>query len=364
MSDTETKPLRLFSHSRCESDEMCRHKRYLSSEWGGTGLTPVKPSWELHLGTLMHAQLDLLARHQRVDFKAAREEFYTEAQKYFPALEARQWAAIGEGLLRGFVLSVWPGWMAEYEVYDAERWGEYEAAPGFLFRWRQDLLLKSKIDAHIRYVEYKTTSTDSPDWIASWAKSVQLHTSMYATKQTQGIEVRDAIVQGLYKGYKDKYKGSGQRSVFAQGYANRQYSITPEYSHKYQKSKGWEQFSAFDEFDNLEEWVGSMEPALLSEQFPVTGPIFPRDDIAETWFRQQLIREREVDHAMLVLAKQTSVDGIENVLDTYFRQNFSKCTPSFGFKCEFEKLCWIQHVKADPLGSGLFVRKTPVEVNG
>jgi hypothetical protein len=355
ISDSTPSPARLFSFTRCENDETCRYKRYLSREWGGTGLVPIQDGWDLYFGGCLHRQLDVLAKTGTVDPLVVRQEVYDEALKYFDAIHAQDWAMLAEGLIRGFVKAIWPVWMREYEVFDSERWISYEAAPGFIFRARQDLLLKSRRDGHLRYIEYKTTGSDKPEWIASWAKSVQIHSSMYVLKAAQGLEVADCVVQGLYKGYKDKKKLM-QRSVFSYGNVNRQYSMTPEYSYEYQRSKGWESFSTWNEFKDLTEWVEGMPHEILMNQFPQTGPIPPREDIAETWFRQQLIREAEVSHAMEMLAKADTVESIQRILDTYFRQNFSHCEPAYGFKCEFRHLCWQPWVAADPLESKLYKR--------
>lgn len=347
--------LRYFSHSRVESDEICRRKRYLSREFGGTGLVPITSGWDLVFGNIQHQYLDKLAKEGKIDFNAARTQIYDEAIKVYDSIKSRDWAAISEGQLRGFVQSIWPIWMKEYDVYDSERWIEYEAEPGYVFRARQDLLLKSKYDGHLSYREYKTTSSNSVDWIASWAKSVQLHTSMFVLREAQGIQVRDSVVQGLYKGYKDK-KNNLQRSPFSQGWCNKQYSMIPDYKYEYTRAKGWEGFSTYEEFPSLDGWVAEMPHEILTLQYPSTGPIYPRDDIAKKFFRQQLIREHEVAEAAVLLQKAVTVESIEAILDKYYRQNFSKCEPAWGYKCEFTPICWIPWIEEDPLGSGQFMR--------
>lgn len=349
-------PLRKFSFTRCEADETCRRKRYLSREWGGTGLQPILAGWSLVFGNIMHVALEGFAKSGQFDFQAVRKSVQTEAKKAgFDLIAQRDWAALAEGLLRGFEKCVWPNLMAEYEVIGTEKWIEYEAESGYLFRARQDLLLRNRFDKHIAYVDYKTTSSDRPQWIASWNKSVQLHSSMYAMRKALDINVERAIVIGLLKGYNDK-KNHIQKSVFNYGYCNREYSMSPEYSYEYKRSKGWEMFSTAEEFDNLGTWVANMPTEILTAQFPQTGPIFARDDIAEKWFRQQLIREKEVDEGLKLLETSCSVDEITAVLDKYFRQNFSHCDPAYGYSCEFKNLCWIPGIEADPLGSGQFRR--------
>jgi hypothetical protein len=355
---------RYFSHSRCETDETCRRARYLGSEWGGTGLSAVGQGWELTYGNLIHKHLKDLALSSSIDYIAARLECYKAAIDSGLSVQlAHDWSAMAEGHLRGFVKAVWPAWMAEYTVVEAEQLRSWDAWSGltdgqprtYRYRFIQDLLLKNKFNGSIRYVDYKTTSNDDAKWIASWAKSTQLHGSAHALKQL-GIEVDDMLVCGLYKGWKDKKTG-GPGSIFCKGWVNRAYSMMPEYSYTYQRGKGWEAFSVASEFDDLSEWVANMPLDILSAQFPLTGPIPPRDDIAETWFRQQLIREAEVAAAVHDLQFVKHEAEVTSIMDTAFRQNFSKCQPAWGYGCQFDSICWVPAVGADPIGSGQFIRR-------
>lgn len=347
--------MRLFSISRAQDDIDCERAGYYSREWGGTGLSPIEDGWDLVYGNIIHRYLCDQALNGSIDFLAARKQIHLEASKIHSPLAARDWAALAEGQLRGFVSYVWPALMAEYEVFKAEDWITWEVKPGFTFRARRDLLLKSKIDGHIRYVEYKTTSSNRPQWIASWDKAPQLHTGMYVEKVVNGIDIQDAIVVGLYKGYKDE-KNSTIKSAFSGGYVNREYSMIPSYSHERKYGKGWEQFSTYDEFPDLQPWVATMTEEKLSEQFPRTAPIFQRQDIAQAWFKQQMYREQEKAEGLELLKTALTVEDVTDLLDRYFRQNFSKCKPPFGYECKFQPLCWIPFVGADPLGSKQFVR--------
>lgn len=349
------KEIRPFSYTRAANDEQCRRMRYLSREWGGTGLQPVSQGWALVFGNIVHKALEDFAKTGHVDLKSVRENVKEQARvSGFDDISQRDWAGLVEGLVLGFQRAVWPNLMAEYDIIGTERWIEW-VVDGYRFRARQDLLLQSKFDKHICLVDYKTTSSTQPQWIKSWNKSVQLHSSMYAMRMSEGIDVERAIVIGLSKGYADKKKNL-QRSPLNYGYVNREYAMSPAYSYEYTRARGWEQFSTTDEFDDLSSWIANMPVPLLTEQFPQTGPIFCRDDIAKKWFRQQLIREAEVDTAAQLLQTSTSVEEIETVLDKYFRQNFSHCDPAFGFSCAFQNLCWVPHVELDPLGSGQFIR--------
>ena len=353
---SDTKPLRLFSYTRAASDHECNRKRYLSREWGGTGLQLIREAWPLIHGNLVHKALEDFAKQGAVDFMALRVKTRQAAlDSGMDQIAARDWAALVEGQVRGFIRTVWPSLLNEYKFVEAEKWIELEFPGGYKFRARQDLLLQSKFDGHYCMVDYKNTSSTKPQWIASWSRSVQMHSSMYALNNSTDIKIERCLVIGLSKGYKDE-KLKTQRSPFNYGWINREYGMVPQYSYEYQRSKGWELFSTAEEFDDLEEWIAKMPQSILSEQFPQTAPIFYREDIASEWFKQQLLREAEVGNAAEMLSKATTVAEITDVLRKAYRQNFSHCKPAFGYGCEFEELCWIPHVQADPLASGLFKR--------
>jgi translation initiation factor 2 beta subunit (eIF-2beta)/eIF-5 len=356
-------PMRLLSYTRASKDQGCERAGYWSREWGGTGLVPNHVSWDLVYGNIIHKWLDKLAQNGSLDYKAVRDNVYTEALKAFGDIaHAKDWAAQAEGHMRAFCTSVWPLWMAEYEVLEPEAWVEYELAPGYKFRARRDLLLISKVDGHISYREYKSTSTTKPEFFASFDKDVQLHSGMMLEKYAKGREIRDGVVQTFYKGYKDK-KLKTQRHAFAHGYINREYSMLPEYSYETKRAKGWELFSTYDEFPDLSVWISGMSnkhPQILSEQLGRTGPIFPRPDVVEKYFKQRLMRAQEINEGVELLHKAMTLEDVNDILDKYFPQNFEKCQPKYGgFNCEFLSCCWTPWIGGDPLGSGQFERYDP-----
>lgn len=359
MTANTTKPLRLYSYTRCASDDECQRKRYLAREWGGTGLQLLRDAWPLVHGNIVHKALEDFVKQGSIDYKAVASITRKEAlDAGFDIIEARDWGAVVAGQLWGFVNHVWPYLMAEYEVIEAEKWITMDSLIDdvtYRFRARQDLLLRNRFDGHLLYVDYKNTSSTKPRWIAAWNKSAQLHSSMHAIQQTTDFKVERALVIGLYKGYRDD-KLKTQRSIFSYGWVNREYSMTPAYHYEYQRSRGWELFPVADEFEDPAEWFSKMPQEILAAQFLQTAPIFYRKDIAEEYFAQQLIREAHVAHAESLLQEATTVEQINEILRTYYKQNFSHCTPAYGFDCPFNELCWIESVKADPLGSGLFKR--------
>lgn len=351
-----THPLRYFSYSRDAKDSECPRARYLGSEWGETGLDAVGAAWERTYGNILHKYLEKHAIGAGFGYDEVRLHTLNMAKETgLDAVASRDWAAIAEGHVRGFIKYVWPHILAEYEILETEKLRVWQCHEEHTFRYRQDILLKNKHNGRIRYIDYKSTSTDDPKWIASWSKHPQLHSSMYAM-QKQGVPVDEAEVIGFYKGYKDRRMNT-QRSILAYGWVNREFSMLPEYSYEYKRGKGWELFSTYEEFPDLYSWIDKMPLEILSAQFIRTGPIFPNDLIGEAYFRQKLIREKNVGKSIELLGLCTDISGIRDVLDEYFPQNFNKCEPAWGFPCEYRPICWQPWVAADPIGSKLFVRR-------
>lgn len=351
-----------FSHSRAENDSYCKRKRYLGSEWGGTGLEPIQGGWDLIFGNIVHKYLDLQAQGVGFNYSAPRIEVVERATGILSETLTKDYATLAEGLLRGFIKTIWPQWLKEFNVVETEKLRSWEVEEGHIFRFKQDILLQAKSTGVLVYPDYKTTSSDSPQWIASWTKSPQLHSSAYALKQGYGLDINHMFAQGFYKGYKDKKTGH-LSSIFSRGWVNREFPMSPSYSYTYKAYKGWEPFYTFDEFDSLENWVNNMPTEILAAQFPRTAPIYPRVEIAETYFRQQMYREKEVELSLTNLSTisewRDQQSAIRDILDKYFPQDFHKCTPPYGFDCEFKDLCWIPYIEADPLGSGLFKKRIP-----
>ena len=76
--------------------------------------------------------------------------------------------------------------------------------------------------------------------------------------------------------------------------------------------------------------------------------------MAEDFFRQRAIRESNVLGAAEDLAIGSKSIHLE-IMDEYFPQSFSKCTPSFGYSCQYERICH-GPAKEAPLEMG-FIKK-------
>lgn len=215
--------------------------------------------------------------------------------------------------------------------------------------------------------EYKTTGQRAEDWLKQWPKAVQVHSAIVAAEATLGLKLSGCIVQGISKGYKDHKTGSF-RSPFCEGWRWLGGSEVT-YAYTYQRAKGWEKFAPADLEDGTAGWVEGMPRDLLDEQFPRTGPIFLRRDLADRFFAQLVERENEIRRAMIAIrdiANSVGLDDaakdarIQHMMDAAFPMNFSACTGRYGkYDCPMLEACWTPTVNANPLASGLYKPREP-----
>lgn len=198
--------------------------------------------------------------------------------------------------------------------------------------------------------EFKSTSSKKAEWINSWDTAVQLHSSIKAVEQTMGQAPIDVILVGMYKGYISYGK---QSSPFCYAYKK---SGNPPFTQdqiEYAYKSGFKRYATWDLPGGVKKWVEEMPETILADQFPLTAPIFVNDDLIERFFKQRLIRETEIRDAMQRLAEYPDEEQL--ILDTHFQQKFDVCQPSFGWSCEYKKLCHSQ--VSDPLSEGFQLRE-------
>jgi len=209
-----TFPLRLIDRSRITTDWSCARKRFWNYEFIGKGITRSTISLPLALGIAVHDSIATIASMHKdgsVDIDAiadnARTQVLTQLLEANEGEEgaidfANEQAALVEGQIRGFYKYVWPRLTIQYpNIIAIEQEMEYKINDSITFMSKPDLLLQDEVGG-VHYIEYKTTSSKSQDWINSWNTAVQVHSTIKAVKSTLGLDVQDVTIVGLYKGYK------------------------------------------------------------------------------------------------------------------------------------------------------------------
>jgi hypothetical protein len=343
----------LVSKSRVETSWECRRKEYWRYLYQGTGLQRPGRSFHTEFGNALHSALAAIASGGTILYPGLREtiEELCLATDHTPEA-AKQWAMIGEGLIRGYQRTIWPTLQEQYKVVHIELPCAYNLGDDVYFIAKPDLILEDRETGELWYVEYKTTGSKLDDrWLNQWNFAVQVHSGIKAAEQTLGRELAGCRVIGLSKGYKNTYDGS-QMSPFAWGWVKEGAPgvVEDQYSYTSIRTKGWQKF-ATSVLPNYAEWVDNMPDDVLNSQFALTPPIVGRDDLVEKFFEQ-----------VKGYAQQQVLSQQEPEIGNHFLypQTFSACNPPYfsGQKCEFHDICWQSWVEADPLASGLYVPKS------
>lgn len=342
-------------------DWKCPRSRYYGYEYQGRGIVKNGTSLALFTGITVHDAMAAIATFTqegkdvpideiaRAAFCQVHENIIVSAGGVILP-ETRDFAneqgALTEGMIRGFYKHLWPKLMALYPTIVAiEAEMEYVLDDGFIFMTKPDLIVETP-EGELVYLEYKTTSSKKEGWMNSWETAVQLHSSILATEATIGRRPACVQIVGLYKGYESYGK---QSSPFCYAYKK---SGNPPFSQdqvQYDYKPGFRRVATWEMEGGVKAWVEGMPDLILANQFPLTPPIFVNEDLVGSFFKQRLLRERQI--AIAATSSPNEAD-----LDEFFPQHFDQCVPSYGWSCEFKKLCH-GHVET-PLEDG-FELRTP-----
>jgi hypothetical protein len=357
--------VRHTDRSRTERDWKCPQARFWGYEYGGRGIAPVRENFDYFFGTVVHDGIEAsILQISGQPFNPCNLSVADRIANFIKAQggdeqDAAQWGAIGQGLVLGFMRTVWPKLNAEYELVSVEREVDLQLTPSLLFQARPDLLMRHRQSGALWYFELKTTGWIEAQWVQSWSKAAQLQLGALAAEAALGESLAGCVVVGLYKGRKGRAPDRRQSSPFAWGWRSEELPgiMAAQYSYEEQRRKGWERFLTVHAPGGVEAWVANMPEEILDRQFVTTDPIFLRRDVTDALVAQVLARESEIASAMA----QMGVDGVVNpeILARVFPQHFFNCTPAFGANCEFNEACWMPWVKRDPIGSGLFTWREP-----
>lgn len=365
----------LTDRSRTLTDWKCPRARFHGYHAFGRGLVPPSDSLELFLGTALHDGLAAIATHWQQSGSADIDLISTTAGKaVFDTLMtqaggdedkahfAKEQSILIEGLLRGFYRRAWTSLISQYpRIVSIEEEMTYPllggqdpttGKSGVVFMSRPDIILADMEDNWV-YVEYKSTSSKSENWVNQWGTAVQIHSTIKAVEHTLGKAPASVIVQGLYKGYKSYGR---QNSPFCYAYYRQG---TPPFSYpeyEYAYKQGFKRVPTWELESGLKGWVDNMPDQMLSDQFPQTPPIFVKTDQIERFFVQRLVREIEIQQSLnMIEGPEMPAEISSQFMDAFFPQHFDQCNPAgFSKPCDFRQLC--HSGISDPLSMGWTLR--------
>jgi hypothetical protein len=370
-----TRLIRLIDRTRTVTDWKCPRARYWGYEYLGKGLAKQGTNLDLFIGIITHdamaAVATFTARGEAVPIDQIAEAAFTQIYENILAATtdtgreaaeefAREQGTLTQGMILGFYKHVWPRLMAQYpKIVAIEQEMEYtlgedktsighnhDVTRQFIFMAKPDLIVEDQ-NGELVYLEYKTTSSKKDKWIKSWDTAVQLHSSILATEQTLGKRPAYVQIVGLYKGYESYGK---QSSPFCYAYKK---SGNPPFTQdqvQYEFKAGFKRVPTWEMAGGVKAWVEGMPDTVLADQYPMTPQIMVDEQLVNDFFKQRLIREKEISTSVWEGEYDSPVTGIDSV----FPQRFDQCEPSFGYSCPFKKLCF-GHV-TDPLTEGYELR--------
>jgi hypothetical protein len=186
-----------FSRGDAELYDKCPRARYHRTIRDGRGLVKVGSSFELSFGRIVHRATEhfLLGKEALAD---AATEAATAISKVVLAGEVpkkvpiefqeqflNEAKALAAGLVWTWGLHVYPSIKTNYEVVHVETQTAYRR-DNMVLPTVADVILRSKDDDSLVYPDWKTAAWVNGDWMTSWNRSAQLHTTARAIAQVLG----------------------------------------------------------------------------------------------------------------------------------------------------------------------------------
>jgi hypothetical protein len=210
-----------------------------------------------------------------------------------------------------------------------------------------DWIARSKATGRLVLFDFKSVGMLGKSWTEHWPYAIQMHLYLEGIHQEFGEEAEYAQIIGLRKGDEEQGK---LRHPYTWAYSNG--GDTPnDWSTDWKK--GWLLRSVAEYPGGPHEWILRLGEKVGMAQFPFSTPIMFDERMVGILLRQRLAREQEVANVrVLCHADQTA-------REIYFEHRFSQCRKSFGSPCGYLAACHNAEVAADPLGSGLYIKRTP-----
>lgn len=247
---------------------------------------------------------------------------------------------------RGWIIAfghiIWPYITEHFTVYAIEKDLIFDRSPLWV-QVKPDLLLESKKTGELVYIEYKSSATIGPKFALHWPTAIQMHLGIKAAEEDCGRKVSYGHVIGFDKG------GWRGRLVhpFVWGYRSEKGEVKAKYTY------GWDHYPAW-EYEDHTKWVTDLcGEEVMREQFCWSEPIFYDERLIENVVKRRLAREKE----LALLAPQCEEN--EELRNLTFEMRTTKCQPTFGSPCAYKACCFNATVGADPLKSGMYVKRVP-----
>lgn len=220
----------------------------------------------------------------------------------------------------------------------------------------------------------------------TWGKEINPKLAELLKHSPAPPKIQGIKMQFLMKGdRKEQPKGSGHRIQYSplirgykkEGVASPEYAFTwqwinPETGKETKLYYGhWKPFNAWETEGGVKAWIellasGTIQPEAgrdpLGDQFISPVPYFRQDRDVQSWMTSTKYQERLVwEHAQECIRAMESGDKekFQTLLDQYFPMYNGRGACHYPYDCSYVEICHGVAVGDDPLGSGLYVARTP-----
>lgn len=328
----------LTDRTTIETDWECGMKRWWYKMEGGTGMVPVDEAPYYEQGRILHHHLATLL--EGTPLATVLEGVGPPPLEDLPALEV--WSRL-VGWLVAFHDYLLPRWRERYDVVMVEKELILDRTPLWVAT-TADVVLRDKEDNRLVVVDWKTVGMMGKSWIEHWPYAVQMHLNTLAVAEELGETPKYAQVVGLLKG-QDRDGKLSHPYVWA--YSDGEDHWQTNYYAKYPKRL------VVEYPGGVEAWVRYLGEEVALAQFPHSAPI-----IIDPRMVAELIEDRTSRESVVAMDTERSRTNWA-YRRLRFEQRFKGCRPSFGSPCPYLAACHNGEVNRDPLGSGLFVARTP-----
>lgn len=335
MTETAYSPL-LIDRSTIEIDWECQRKRWWYREFREKGIVPVREAKYFREGRDIHEGLAKILMD--VPLGEVLEGYGptpTDVLEREPFLRKVGWTV-------AFAKWVFPRILDEFLILKTEWEVVLERDPLWIV-CTPDALLRRRTDGALVNLDFKSVGIMGREWMNYWPYAVQMQINMKAIEEEVGEKVEYSQIIGLMKGKEDRGK---LRHPYVWAYTDGN-----KWSHEWKKDWGMDTVDQYP--GGIEAWVELLGEEEGMAQFPFSARVFPNDRLLEGLIRQRTIREQLLD----LMRPMTQSE--EAVRDIYYPQSFSKCRPSFGSECPYLAACHNADINTDPIGSGMYVERTP-----
>lgn len=329
----------LTDRTTIETDWACGMKRWWYKEEGGHGIVPThEPDYYLQ-GRQIHEDF------QRVVEGEDLESILSSIGEPEGDDPTREIIQRRRGWVTGFAIYLWPYLNRHFTVEAVEKEIVLARDPLWI-ACTPDLLLRERAASHrLINFDYKTVGMLGKGWVDYWGYAIQMHISMVALEEELGEPIGYSQVIGVLKGQERSGK---LRHPYVWAYrGEKPDSWTPLYSPALTLTPLWEYTPS------IIQWVQQLGEGEAFSLFPFSAPITLNRRLVDELVEQRLKRE------VAVAAGRESARVDPSFRASLFEARYSQCRPMIGAPCPYLPACHNAAINADPLGSGLFIPRTP-----